>query len=72
MQHFSLPKHISQQNHVYPMDIISHVAAAPGPLAFPSHSARPPKCLNKPKPCPQRSAPYPSRSARPRKCLNLT
>ena len=42
MQHFSLPKLISQQYHVYPMDIISHVAAAPGPLVFPSHSARPP------------------------------
>ena len=42
MQHFSLPKHISQQYHVYPMDIISHVAAAPDPLASPSHSARSP------------------------------
>ena len=29
-------------SHMYHVDIIGHVAAAPGPLAFPSRSALPP------------------------------
>ena len=41
-------------SHLYHIDIIGHVAAAPGPLACHSRSARPPNLFY-----PQRSAPYP-------------
>ena len=47
--------------------IIGHVAAALGPLACASRSARPRHVAAALGPLA-----YPSRSARPRKCLNLT
>ena len=52
---------------VYILRIIGHVAAALGPLACASPSARPRHVAAALGPLA-----YPSRSARPRKCLNLT
>ena len=54
-------------SHLYHIDIIGHVAAALGPLACASRSARPRHVAAALGPIA-----YPSRSARPRKCLNLT
>ena len=44
-------------SYMFDMDIIDHVAAALGPVACPSRSSRPRKCLNYPNPWAQRSAP---------------